>query len=137
MKNGIQNSIFTGYRTFAMQSIDSLSAVPCTLLHKYFQLTASSLRTFVGMEKPDLSLSLKTVDSHCKTGSIRSNLKEWIWINFLVFSFYLTSPLAQLAARSSSPSFKGPSLPLTKKPSPGTTGLPPFSFRFFAILSAA
>lgn len=46
-------------------------------------------------------------------------------------------PLAQAAARSSSPSTNGPLVPLTKNPSGGTTRLPPLSIRLLAMRPAA
>ena len=55
-------------------------------------------------------------------------------LNYFILS---TISFAQPAARSTSPSFSGPSVPLTKKPSGDAMRVPPFLFRLPAILPAA
>lgn len=55
-------------------------------------------------------------------------------LNYFVL---LTISFAQRAARSSSPSLSGPSVPSTKKPSGDPMRVPPFFFRVPAILGAA
>ena len=55
----------------------------------------------------------------------------------LDYSLLLTISSAQRAARSSSPSFSGPSVPLTKKPSGDAMRVPPFFSRVLPILPAA
>ncbi len=52
-------------------------------------------------------------------------------------TIYSTSALAHRSARSRSPSFRGPSLSTTKKPSGEAMGVPPFFRSTFAIGSAA
>jgi hypothetical protein len=50
---------------------------------------------------------------------------------------FSTRSLAHVAARSSSPSLRGPPMPRTKKASGGATRFPPLPFRRLAILGAA
>lgn len=83
-----------------------------------------------------LSHTLHICDSPCL---YLANMHKFYFIYRLTGNYFLLSkiPLAQPADRSSSPSFSGPSLPFTKKPSGEATRVPPFPFRLPAIFPAA